>query len=101
MCIWGFYSDLSTHKLEGKHALRPDGKAVFMRCILFLKSNLEYEWPKSVVSLSNFVLHVVTLGKYTRQKRKEFELHGDLDVWPFLRRSDYEAHLSSQVSNAR
>lgn len=44
--VWGFYDDLHTHKLEGKHALSQTGKDLFERCILFLKSDVEYPWPK-------------------------------------------------------
>lgn len=40
--ILGFYDDQWPHKLKGKRALNSWGKQFFERCILFLKSDLEW-----------------------------------------------------------
>jgi hypothetical protein len=42
---WGLYDDTRRHKLIGKDALNPEAKKVIARCILFLRSDREYEWP--------------------------------------------------------
>ena len=44
--VWFFYSDVRTHKLTGKHALNKERQAFMERCILFLRSNAEFEWPR-------------------------------------------------------
>jgi len=43
--LWGFWDDRRTHTLTGKHDLNPEARALFERCIAFLNSDLEYEWP--------------------------------------------------------
>lgn len=42
---WSFYDDLYEHRLRGRHRLSPSQRRVFARCVLFLRSGLEYEWP--------------------------------------------------------
>ncbi|MHC4638900.1 MAG: hypothetical protein ACYTBP_07240 [Planctomycetota bacterium] len=46
--IWFCYDDMSTHKLEGDYALSKEVKKLFARMILFLKSDLKYEWPQGI-----------------------------------------------------
>jgi hypothetical protein len=43
---WGFYDSLYEHRLRGRHRLSPHQRQVFARCVLFLRSDLEYEWPQ-------------------------------------------------------
>jgi hypothetical protein len=45
--VWFFYDDIATHRLTGKHELRPEDRELFDRCILFLESDLEYDWPSA------------------------------------------------------
>src|SRR6267378_6006063 len=42
--LWFYYSDRS-HKAEGKYELPPEAKDLFERCVAFLRTDLEYEWP--------------------------------------------------------
>jgi len=44
--LWPYYSERYTHKLDGKHTLQPETRALFSRCAAFLESDLEYEWPR-------------------------------------------------------
>src|SRR5262245_710289 len=44
--LWASYDDRYTHTLEGRHALNDHGRALFDRCILFLHSDLEHQWPR-------------------------------------------------------
>ena len=45
--VWDYYDVLQTHKLEGRHSLDSISKGLFERCILFLRSDIEYPWPKN------------------------------------------------------
>jgi hypothetical protein len=42
---WSLYGDLQTYRLKGRHAVDRDNRRAAARCILFLRSGLEYEWP--------------------------------------------------------
>lgn len=44
-CLWVFWSDLETHRLEREHALGSQQQALFERCIAFLHTDLEYIGP--------------------------------------------------------
>ncbi len=97
--LWFHYDDLRTHKLEGKFKLSPESKELFGRCMLFLSSDLEYEWPKiRLISLSAGLLRVLGLGKIVDKRCAQFEKAGDYDVWPFLRREDYLKLKSPQTA---
>jgi hypothetical protein len=43
---WCNYDDLSRHYLKGRHALDEEDRAAMLRCILFMHSDCEYEWPQ-------------------------------------------------------
>lgn len=89
--VWFFYSDLKTHKLISKHALTDEGRAFIERCVLFLKSDAEFEWPRQKIRLWYGILWLVGLGRTVRRWREE-EMNsiGDKDVWPFLKKAQYE-----------
>jgi hypothetical protein len=42
----GLYTDAMTYRLEGVHAVDNEIRKVAERCILFLKTGLEYGWPE-------------------------------------------------------
>ena len=92
---WGMYSDLRTHRLTGKDALTADTKEAVARCILFLHSDLPWEWPtRSFAQMLLFaVTNLCTLGLLTRRDERRYRDAGEFSVWPFFRRSDYEAAL--------
>ncbi|HMI61574.1 MAG TPA: hypothetical protein VK518_11705 [Puia sp.] len=107
---WGLYDDTRNHKLASADRLLPEDLRVIARCILFLHSNLEYEWPKFDTkspifsfSLIDLLLILFTLGQNFRNKRKaqlqayeELKKSGDFDCWPFYRQADYEQQLTIQ-----
>jgi hypothetical protein len=107
---WCLYSDLRHHKLEGPDQLSTESLKVIARCILFLHTELEYEWAKFdgknpifSYSLLDFLISLLTLGQNFRNKRKAklieyeaFKNAGDFDYWPFFRRVDYENQLTRQ-----
>ena len=65
---------------------------------VFLHSDAEYEWPiRNFISLTGCALTILTLGVaplvYRRLAERRHEAMGDWSVWPFVRRSDYDAAL--------
>ncbi|RYY86497.1 MAG: hypothetical protein EOO15_14340, partial [Chitinophagaceae bacterium] len=104
---WGLYDDTRNHKLVGSDALREEALKIIARCILFLRTDREYEWPYFDTnnpllkfSLKELILSILTLGHYYRNRREEhlvsyyeWQKVGDFDVWPFFRRADFEEQL--------
>lgn len=96
---WFYYSDLKTHYLVGEHALDEETRVLFMRCTLFLLSDLEYEYPKAspVSILTDLAATILSLGLYrflgfhNRRHAARIKAAGDIEVWPFLSREDYQA----------
>ncbi len=97
---WCLYSDTHPYPLTGRHKLPPEGRRQVLRWVLFLRSDLEYEWPQfrlinpALVSLSGCLLSVLTLGILPRwrfaREFAEWQRSGEYSVWPFLRRSDFD-----------
>ena len=90
--MWFCYtdSDIEIHRLEGAHALNPAGKKALARCILFLQTNLPYEWKRDSIlpPLEEMALGLLTLGWWNRRQKKEVGNWDD--VWPFRRIEDFE-----------
>lgn len=107
---WGLYDDTRNHKLVKSDALSGEALKIIARCILFLHSDREYEWPyfdtKTPInkfSLTDIILTILTLGHHFRNKREEqiisfyeWQKLGDYDFWPFFRKSDYEEQIKHQ-----
>jgi hypothetical protein len=102
---WGLYDDTRNHKLKNGDSLSGDDLKTIARCILFLHSDKEYEWPyfDTKLSLTDALLTVLTLGIYYRLKGKQrlasykkWQLTGDFEVWPFFRKTDYDVQLTQQ-----
>lgn len=89
--LWPYYSERHTHKLDGRHTLQPETKALFNRCAAFLESDLEYEWPpRKWISPKYALVRLFGLSKRIDQQFERFKAHGDFEVWPFVRREDYD-----------
>lgn len=83
--FWMMNSDFNTHDVS---RLSSDLQDELRRYVLFLKSDLEYKWPDT---RPNRLLMFLTFGlAYTPKRRKAFESAGDLAVWPFLSKGDYD-----------
>jgi hypothetical protein len=93
--IWGLYSDLHEHRLTGRCRLPRSARREVARLILFLKSDLEYEWPrhKGWEELLWLAAGLLTLGLAGRFYLRRFGRWGDVGVWPFLRQEDFERAL--------
>ncbi|SRR6266496_5862156 len=101
---WGLYDDTRNHKLIKSDALNEEALKIIARCILFLHSDREYEWPYFDLnsplvrfSLKDLIFTILTLGHHYCDKREEqiisfyeWQKLGNYDVWPFFRTSDYE-----------
>ena len=102
--LWGLYDDFYEHRLVGRHYVPRDSRTDLARCILFLKTDLEYEWtpyppePK----LLTMLLSLATLGFANRVMARHWRQQGDSSVWPFFREADYRGALERpSVSRVR
>lgn len=107
---WGLYDDTRQHKLTKSDELTQEALKIIARCILFLRSDREYEWPYFGMnnpllkfSLKDLILTILTLGHHYRNKREEqltsyyeWQKLGDYEVWPFFRKADYQKQLKLQ-----
>jgi len=94
---WGLYSDLHQHRLVGRLRLPREERREVARFILFLKSDLEYEWtsPGLLQGLLWTVAGLLTLGWTHRLYRRRLGRQGEVRVWPFLRQEDFERAVRS------
>jgi hypothetical protein len=84
---WHLYDDFKEHKVE----LTEDGRQYFARCILFLHSDLEYEWPHPTLKhILRRVITILTLGLLFNFREPKYADLGDIGVWPFFRKSDFK-----------
>ena len=90
--VWLTYDDLRKHKMEGAWALSPEQLDIIKRCIVFLKSNIEYKWPKWPLyyRATRFIISLILGGKLTKTLDDRFNGGGDLAVWPFFSAEEYE-----------
>jgi hypothetical protein len=90
---WSLYSDQREYRLVGKHRVSSETRHLTARAVLFLQTDLEYEWPCRSMNQKFLLLlgSLLTLGYAERVAHKRFAHSGDFDVWPFIRRSDYQA----------
>lgn len=94
---WTLYDDLREHRLDGADALDRAGRRHIARWLLFLRSDLEYEWPEMPGWLGLFLIvpNLVTFNLLGWAFKRWRDGRGDAEVWPFLRRSDL-ARLAAQ-----
>ncbi len=87
---WPYYDDASEHCLDGDHALLDGHRKDFARAVLFLKSDLEYQWPKrsGLVGWSGRVRGLFRM-RLSNPKRDM----GSVRFWPFWSEVDYRDAL--------
>ena len=107
---WGLYSDTKNYKLTGSYQLPERSLKIIARSILFLHSDIEYEWPEFDFtnplirfSIKELFTTVLTLGKYYRDKKQEqnqsylaYQKLGTHQHWPFFKLADYNEQLTKQ-----
>jgi hypothetical protein len=95
---WFLYHDLMSYRLKGKDSLSPAIRREAARWVLFLKTDLPYEWPVERRSLAGSLAWMVgnlfSAGFFARRAQRRFAQRGDTTVWPFIRRADYESSLT-------
>lgn len=96
--LWCNYDDTPKQILTPANFGETGGDFI-NRIILFLKSDYEYEWPEwNPPSFRTFVRRL--LGRQTAaQDRQSFAQHGDFNVWPFIRKEDFQK-CASRFGNA-
>lgn len=88
---WFLYSDLYQHKLRGSQALSKNDRRIICTFVLFLHSDLEYEWSEHPCpGFVRIILGIVSLGWLPRYFDERWKLQGDYEVYPFFRLSDFE-----------
>ncbi|CAN5366304.1 hypothetical protein BH10BAC4_BH10BAC4_13830 [soil metagenome] len=101
---WCLYNDTYNHKLTGKHKLTDEQSKEIARFILFLHSDLDYDWtyvdltnPVIRFSFTDILKSIISLGQHYRdlnlKREEEFKLmkkSGDFELWPFKPRTEYE-----------
>ena len=87
--IWCNYDDTPEQLLTPGH-FGESGHDFINRIILFLKSDQEYRWPEwNPPSFRTFFRRLFRL-QTADHERELFAQHGDFNVWPFLRKEDFE-----------
>lgn len=99
--LWFLYDDRKTHRVDLSE-VTPEIWDEVSRCILFLRSDLPYEWPEKRLIFFNQVplaFRILSLGlleplhAWLGRRRSRFEedmrAAGDMSVWPFIRADEY------------
>jgi len=92
---WFLYDDTRVHRLDGKRKLNREARKEIARWIVFLHSDLPYEWPmRNFISINSCLLNLLTLGLaqivLAPLYRKRYGSMGEWSVWPFIRKNDLE-----------
>jgi hypothetical protein len=130
---WALYSDITTYRLRGRHAVPHEIRKRADRARLFLQTDLACEWPQKVRGVVPYfclwgpgwylaiglillfvaaftpgsrwgaalmgvmgllaivpTIHWLCTNRERAEEVRRFHESGDVDVWPFLRKADYE-----------
>ena len=91
---WLLYHDFPEYYLKGERRIPGQARPVIARWILFLHSDLPYEWPVRRLTGPGTLIRDLrgwlTSGRSVQEERAKFEALGDYDVWPFFRREDFD-----------
>jgi hypothetical protein len=93
--IWPLYDDLHEHRLTGRYRLTPEGRDHVARIILFLHSSLPYRWPTSTGwrGAIEMLVSLLSFGRFHPGRLRARAPSGDVSVWPFFKRTEYELAL--------
>jgi hypothetical protein len=95
--LWFCYSDVTEHRLIGRYGLTEENRRLLERCVLFLESDHEFQWPPPKFRLRYGICRLLGFGHVLR-RREALELSaGDLEVWPFFKKTDYEERLARDL----
>ena len=92
-----FFSD-DEYTLTGEYRASDDERREIAKCVLFLKTDQEYQWPRhsTLKELLGDLRYLVSFGRVPVYSSKELldPTAGDLEVWPFIHPKDLEAARS-------
>jgi len=98
--LWFYYADFPEKKLTRVN-FEPDTIKLIERCMVFLTSERDYEWPQYSFVTENRILveRLLGLGKQrSAEQWEQFKAAGEIDAWPFLRLSDYQEETKKMAS---
>jgi len=92
---WATYSDLHEHRLVGTHRLNRAERRHLAKCVLFLKSNAEYTWPRltGLQWLFWLLAAFLTLGLASRVYRHLQSRSPHAGAWPFSSTREFDDAL--------
>jgi len=97
--LWFYYDDYPKTKFM-RAGLGPEVTSFIERAIVFLSSDVEYEWPEYSFATENRSLfeRLFGLGKRrSTEQWEKFKAAGEIDAWPFLRIADYKHALEQRT----
>jgi len=89
--VWPNYDDFRSHPMR----LTDGQKLDFERCVIFLHSDQEFEWPRKTLGVVYYFRRLTDEITFRRFHLWPVQVTGDVLVWPFYRREDYERALQS------
>ena len=86
--VWPHYDDFRSDPVQ----LPAGQKLDFERCVMFLHSDYEFEWPRKrlATGISDYFRRVLDEMTFRRFQLWSPHAAGEVSVWPFYRREDYE-----------
>lgn len=93
---WVTYSDLREYRLVGKDTPSEKVRATLERCQLFLTTDLPFEWPEPKLKILAGIMNLLSFGSIARRSEEQLRKIGEVDYWPFIRKSDYTAALTQE-----
>lgn len=89
--LWCFYDDFEEHQLKGKRSVPEETKQLMLRWVMFLYSDIEYEWPKISYPGVRPIQYGLFGKLFNRQKKQHaFLSSGDIEFWPFINQESFE-----------
>jgi hypothetical protein len=94
IAVWPLYDDFEEHTLTEKYRVLDDERREIAKCVLFLKTDQEYQWPRhsTLKQLLGDLRYLVSFGRVPVYSSKELldAAAGNLEAWPFIRLKDLE-----------
>lgn len=92
---WMLYSDLLEYRLVGDDRLSAPNRRIVARWIVFLHHDRPYEWPVTPAAwrFAQSVVNLLTLGLTVQLWDRQWSRRGDVDAWPFIRRTEFRRAL--------
>ena len=94
LAAWPLYDDFKEHTLTEEYRALDDERREIVKCVLFLKTDQEYQWPRpsTLKRLLGDLRYLVSFGRVPVCSSKELlnAAAGDLEAWPFIRLKDLE-----------